>query len=252
MGTAYEYYSKLRVMYSVFSRTGAPHSMVVVGLPEKHGYDLDFVLLAHELRTLGGRHCPLRVHEDRPDVLTDFCRTLQELPDPAMREQIELGRIDSLIDWPPLTSSRFDWVVSTASVQRLPDNEIVTYIQRARQTANYAFLFIPNSGNRAHLTLSGLRGLDIDRVLALCRQAARADGTHPPVIAAGYCDIPPFPPGLERSQEAKERAMHSPMETLAMWVLEWWCRGESLIPRFLKKRLAHLIYVALDLREDAV
>jgi len=51
MGTAYEYYSKLAVMRRVFQVTRAPRSIVAMGLPEKHGYDLDFVLLAHELGT---------------------------------------------------------------------------------------------------------------------------------------------------------------------------------------------------------
>jgi hypothetical protein len=140
----------------------------------------------------------------------------------------------------------------------LPNEQIVAYLQNVRRLANYAFLFIPNSGNRAHLTLSGLRGLDLDEALALCRRAEvttdpdsgrRSDSPRPP-LAAGYCDIPPFPPGLQRSTEAKERAMHSPLETLAMWGLQWWCRGEPWIPRALQRRLAHLVYVALDLREE--
>jgi len=147
-------------------------------------------------------------------------------------------------------------------------------LQNARRLADYAFLFIPNSGNRSHLTLSGLRGLDLDETLALCQRAEaethpgrfirhsphRRSGPMPtprrPMGAgrrpldAGYCDIPPFPPGLQRSAEAKERAMHSPLETLAMWGLQWWCRGEPWLPLALQKRLAHLVYVALDLREE--
>ena len=110
MGTAYEYYSKLRVMDAVFARVGAPRSMVVLGLPEKHGYDLDFVLLARRL------HCPLWVYDDRPDVLAAFHEALRQLPDPAMREQVEIGRIDTLIDRPGPAGRRFHWLVSTASV----------------------------------------------------------------------------------------------------------------------------------------
>jgi hypothetical protein len=292
MGTAYEYYSKLRVMQRVFAGTGAPRTMLALGLPEKHGYDLDFVWLAHSLRT----GCSLRresanrmlhpasdvtltVCDDRPEVLTRFEHALQRLPDSAMRRQVELVQIESLTDTRALSARmlhpvRFDWIVSTASVQRLPDEQIVDYLHNARRLAHYAFLFIPNSGNRAHLTLSGLRGLDLDKTLALCQRAEaetdprcfirhgprRRSGLAPtlhrtlggarPPLAAGYCDIPPFPPGLQRSTEAKERAMHSPLETLAMWGLQWWCRGESWIPLALQRRLAHLVYVALDLREE--
>lgn len=275
MGTAYEYYSKLRVMARVFARTGAPRSLLVLGLPEKHGYDLDFVLLAHYLRQRtswvraerdaraahGERSAepgraspamPLIVCEDRFEVLAQFRSTLEQLPDPEMARHVELVQVDRLTDC--LTGRRFDWIISTASVQRLPNKEIVAYLQNARQMADHVFLFIPNGGNRAHLTLSGLRGLDLDETLALCQHVGTMDPgpRHPPsVLAAGYCDIPPFPPGLRRSTEAKERAMHSPLETLAMWCLQWWCRGEPRMPRMVQKRLAHLVYVALDLREDA-
>jgi hypothetical protein len=254
MGTAYEYYSKLRVMARVFARTGAPRSVLVLGLPEKHGYDLDLVLLAHHLR--------LVVCEDRREVLAGFRRALERLPaelawrpyaspDAASGSAVETIEVNSLTDC--LDGQRFDWIISTASVQRLPNEGIVAYLQNARQMADHILLFIPNSGNRAHLTLSGLRGLDLDEMLALCRHAGIDPGPQRPsaLLAAGYCDIPPFPPGLQRSTEAKERAMHSPVETLAMWCLQWWCRGESWMPRALQKRLAHLIYVALDLCEDA-
>jgi hypothetical protein len=253
MGTAYEYYSKLKVMNGVLERTGLPTRFVAVGLPEKHGYDLDFVLLVHQLQARGAS--PLLVmSEDRPHVLDEFRAALGQIPDPVLRSSVELVQLDGLTDWRALEGRRFDWLLSTASVQRLPDAEIITYIRNARQIARYAFLFVPNGGNRAHMTLSGLRGLELAQVVDLCRRATQPGGspsTEPKVLAAGYCDIPPFPPGLARSQAAKEKAMHSPLETLAMRILEWWCKAEFLIPRFLQRRLAHLVYVALDLGEAA-
>jgi hypothetical protein len=259
MGTAYEYYSKMRVMRGVFARTTVPRSMIAVGLPEKHGYDLDFVMLARQLR------CPLLVCEDRPAVLQEFRTTLQRLPDLGTHARVQTASLENLADWRTPTGDRFDWVISTASVQRLSDREIVAYIRSAARIADYALLFVPNGDNRAHVSLSGLKGLSLDHVVTLCHQAANTDdpdslGTDTShavrdrarVVAAGYCDIPPFPPGLERSQEAKENAMHSPLETLAMQALEWWCRGEAYLPRLVKHRYAHLVYVALDLRERGV
>jgi hypothetical protein len=258
MGTAYEYYSKLRVMETILVQVGKPTSIVAMGLPEKHGYDLDFLLFAHWLRgetadlhgETGRQRTSLTLCEDRAEVLAQFQDAIEHLPNRTMGDHIEIVHLASLNDWRALEGCRFDWLVSTASVQRLPDEDIVVYLQQACQIADYALLFIPNSGNRAHLTLSGLRGLDLDETLALCHRATgTADiGESSSVFASGYCDIPPFPPGLQRSSEAKERALHSPLESLAMWGLEWWCRGERFMPRFLQKRLAHLVYVALDLR----
>jgi hypothetical protein len=70
------------------------------------------------------------------------------------------------------------------------------------------------------------------------------------VLSSGYCDIPPFPPGLERSSEAKENALTSPLEIAAMRVLEWWCLGERWTPAAIQKRWAHLIYVVLQMTKS--
>ena len=253
MGTAYEYYSKLRVIEAIMAQAGAPRSLLAMGLPEKHGYDMDFLLLAHWLRgDAEGQPASLTVCEDRTAVLAEFQDAIERLPDRTMGDHLQIVHLASLNDWRALQGHRFDWLISTASLQRLPDQDIVAHLQQARGIADYALLFIPNSGNRAHLTLSGLRGLDLDETLALCHAALGEPGPRgpSPVLSAGYCDIPPFPPGLQRSSEAKQRALHSPLESLAMWGLEWWCRCERWMPERLQNRLAHLLYVALDLRAD--
>jgi hypothetical protein len=239
MGTAYEYYSKLRVIQAAFESTAAPGSLLALGLPEKHGYDLDLLLVAQQAGA------SLTICEDRAEILDQLPSALDALPDPSLREHVELIQIDSLTDWRAIEGRHFDWLISTAAVQRLPDSEIVTYVQNARRFADYCLLFVPNLGNRAHLTLSGLRGLDREQVVALCRQA---DAPHSPrVLSSGYCDIPPFPPGLQRSSEAKENALHSPLEIVAMRVLEGWCLGERWMPAAIQKRWAHLVYVALEM-----
>jgi len=244
MGTAYEYYSKLRVVQTAFDQTITPGSLLVLGLPEKHGYDLDLLLVAHQAGA------SLTVCEDRPEVLGQLERALGHLPDPSLGRQVELVQIDSLTGWRAIEGRHYDWLISTAAVQRLPDAEIVVYVQNARRHADYCLLFIPNLSNRAHLTLSGLRGLEREQAAALCEQAGAPHG--PRLLQSGYCDIPPFPPGLQRSSEAKENALHSPLEVAAMRVLEWWCRGERWMPALIQKKWAHLIYIALELRQGAL
>jgi hypothetical protein len=242
MGTAYEYYSKLRIVRQAFEQTAAPRSLLALGLPEKHGYDLDLLTVAQQTGA------PLTICEDRPEILDKLQLALQNLPDPSLGEQVEWIQLDSLTDWTAIQGRHFDWLISTAAVQRLPDAEIVAYLQNAHRFADYSLLFIPNLDNRAHLTLSGLRGLNRDQAVTLCEQAGAPDGLR--VLSSGYCDIPPFPPGLQRSSEAKENAMHSPIESVAMRVLQWWCHGERWMPGFVQKRWAHLVYVALDLRKS--
>jgi hypothetical protein len=242
MGTAYEYYSKLRVVRAAFARANLPSSLLVLGLPEKHGYDLDLLLVAQQAGA------SLTIGEDRPEILEQLRGALDALPDPSFREHVELVQTDSLTDWRAIEGRHFDWLISTAAVQRLPDAEIVTYVQNARRCADYCLLFIPNLGNRAHLTLSGLRGLDREQAVCLCE---RADAPHRPrVLSSGYCDIPPFPPGLQRSSAAKENALHSPIEIAAMRVLEGWCLAERWMPSAVQKRWAHLVYVTLEMSKS--
>jgi hypothetical protein len=239
MGTAYEYYSKLRVIQAAFKSTTAPGSLLVLGLPEKHGYDLELLLVAQQAGA------SLTICEDRAEILDQLRSALGALPDPSLGEHVKLVKIDSLTDWRAIERDHFDWMISTAAVQRLPDAEIVTYVENARRFADYCLLFIPNLDNRAHLTLSGLRGLNREQAVTLCQQADAPQG--PRVLSSGYCDIPPFPPGLQRSSEAKENALQSPIEIAAMRVLEWWCLGERWMPTAIQKRWAHLVYVALEM-----
>jgi hypothetical protein len=63
------------------------------------------------------------------------------------------------------------------------------------------------------------------------------------VCEAGYLDLPPFPPGLQRSAGVKERAAESRVERLIMRGLEWWIRIERSLPRFVKRRFGHIVYV---------
>ena len=67
-------------------------------------------------------------------------------------DEVELVQIDSLADWSAIEGRRYDWLISTAAVQRLPDPAIVAYVASARRCANYGLLFIPNLDNRAHLS----------------------------------------------------------------------------------------------------
>jgi hypothetical protein len=229
------------VVRAAFGRANLPSSLLVFGLPEKHGYDLDLLLVAQQAGA------SLTIGEDRPETLQQLRDALDALPDPSLRQHVELVQTDSLTDWRAIEGRHFDWLISTAAVQRLPDAEIVTYVQNASRCADYCLLFIPNLGNRAHLTLSGLRGLDREQAVSLCERADVPD--RPRVLSSGYCDIPPFPPGLQRSSAAKENALHSPIEIAAMRVLEWWCLAERWMPSAVQKRWAHLVYVTLEMSQ---
>jgi hypothetical protein len=101
-------------------------------------------------------------------------------------------------------------------------------------------LFAPNAANRAHTTISGLSGFRLPELAGACAAAGLQ------VRGSGHVDMPPFPPGLQRSAEAKEPAVQSRVEGMAMRVLGAWARLERLLPGGVRRRCSHLVYVLLS------
>lgn len=236
IGTAYEYSVKLKLIQRVVSMTHLPRRLLIGGLPEDYGVDLDLALLAARY------DCQTIVADDRLSTLEAFARGLTLPPlagkvDPSQFEMRHLARL-SHPTYPG--DAPFDLWVTTSAVQRLDDDELNLYLAQVRESAHHALLLVPNKANREHLTLSGLDGFFLPDLVAACQQAGLT------VQDAGYLDVPPFPPGLQRSTEAKEKAAESPVERFIMNTLEWWVRGERLLPCFVKRRFSHLVYVFLE------
>ena len=227
VGTAYEYYVKRRVMAPLMGALPWGASVLVAGLPEKYGTSLDFVLAASErgARTL--------MVDDRAGAI-ERARTAIEratrdgkLPD----AQVELRAIPSLSELGQLP--KHDLVLSCEVAQRLPAGERQRYIQTLRGLAPRGIVFVPNSENGSHLAISGLGGLD-RRSLSQLFDGGAAE--------VGFVDLPPFPPGIKRSEEQRSRASSGTVEAVAMRGLEIYSMLEPVLPSVVKKRFAHIVY----------
>ena len=93
-------------------------------------------------------------------------------------------------------------------------------------------LFAPNGENPAHTNLSGLAGLSLQQLRALIGDSGRT----------GYIDMPPFPPGMTRSDEQREQATSGRFEAAAMWGLGLFARAERFLPAVLRRRQSHIVY----------
>jgi len=233
MGTAYEYSTKLKLLQRVVAEIPPPQRLLIGGLPEDYGVDLDLALLAHWYG------CHTVVADDRTPSLETFASALRSPPlaglvDPGhfqMRHLETLARPTCADDAP------YDLWVTTSAIQRLDDSELAKYLAQVREKSRHAVLLVPNKANKEHLTLSGLDGFFLPDLAATCRQAGLT------VREAGYLDVPPFPPGLQRSAEAKEKAAESRVERLIMRGLECWIQIERFLPRFVQRRFGHIIYI---------
>ena len=203
---------------------------MIGGLPEKYGLDLGTVRFA------AGCRCQMVVVDHRPQALAALEALSGEI---KSRPKIELRPAASLAQ--PLDEQAliFDLWVSTSAIQMLDSAGVLSYLDHVRRHARCAVLFAPNKDNGAHLTISGLDGFHLSQLVTLCARARLR------VLESGYLDLPPFPPGIKRSEEAKAKASTSLLARGGMVALEWWGRLERYFPRGLRRRYGHLVYAIL-------
>ncbi|MBU0732038.1 hypothetical protein KKC88_04120, partial [Patescibacteria group bacterium] len=121
-----------------------------------------------------------------------------------------------------------DLLLSSEVLQRMEDKE--DYIKRGKAISKQQVIFAPNAGNDSHNKLSGLQSVSLEEMTKLTQGKA------------GYLDFPPFPPGIKRSEEQKEKAKSGMFENFAMKGLEGWAWSEKFYPDFIKEKFAHIVY----------
>jgi hypothetical protein len=240
VGTAYEYYAKRLVLLPWLTSGDIPGSLLIAGLPEKYGASLDLILLGHELG------CHITVVDDRRSALDRLSVALQKLEDDVYGRSArpDLLQTNNLAQLKEI-EGRFNLAVSSEVVQRLSPLDRQTYVGRLLGLSSQVALFVPNAGNDAHVGLSGLDGVRPDELKELLQGAMNSE-TQPDRLRVGYLDMPPFPPGLTRTDDQREEAATGSFEAAAMWGLAYYARAERLVPTTLKRRWAHIVYAFLD------
>lgn len=228
VGTAYEYLVKRLVLSRWLADGFTPKRVVIAGLPQQYGSSLDFALMAHEFGA------ELTVIDDRPEALNKFARSLS---------QAQLMGNLSRLSWSPLPvkdltaaileSDGHDLALSSEVIQRLGASDQRSYFKAFRHSATRAALFCPNAGNRSHADLSGLAGLTLDELRGL------AAGQP---YFTGLIDMPPFPPGITRTDQQREQASTGRMEAMAMAALSVYARLERFLPDQIRNRQSHIVF----------
>jgi hypothetical protein len=238
MGTAYEYYAKRLALGRWLKGRPRPASILVAGLPEKYGASLDFLLLAGELGAA------VTVVDDRPAALARLRQALATSETAAVWAALAQPAAIVLTDLPRLATlaGRFDLAVSSEVLQRLPAAERPAYVAALRARADALALFAPNADNPAHTGRSGLAGLHLDELRGLVGDDYLPLSTDNRQLTTGYIDMPPFPPGITRSDEQREQATQGAFEAAVMGGLRVYAHGERLLPGALRRRQSHIVY----------
>ncbi len=236
VGTAYEYYAKAGKLGRFLDSTGGVQTILIAGLPERFGFSMDFFLLAEKLKA------DVLAIDERSDRIQRAREVVRNLAGKgvvsgtrirflAVPEMADFGRCD-------LHPRQFDLGLSCEVLQRL-DASSARYLSCLWQSAHNVALFVPNGGNAAHAVHSGLRSLPLRELLQACRLGWK----NARIRDSGCLDMPPFPPGITRSQEKRDRAADSPVDNLAMRLLEVCCSAEKLWPGSVRSKHAHIAYV---------
>jgi hypothetical protein len=238
VGTAYEYYAKRLVLLPWLAKEKRPDSILVAGLPEKYGASLDFLLLGAELG------CRITVVDDRSHALARFERALETLKSiyysPSLNPQIvQTGDLSSLHE----LKTNFDLAVSSEVLQRLTAEKRQSYVSRLQEASSKLALFSPNGDNDSHVGISGLNGLKLEELDRLMDQDASLEKI------VGFIDMPPFPPGITRSETQRKEASSGSAEAFAMWGLGVYARMEKYIPQSARRKYAHIVYGLQDPRQ---
>lgn len=234
VGTAYEYFAKRLVLGRWLRPQPRPTRILIAGLPQKYGSSLDFLHLAEELGA------ELTVADERPQALTKLQTSLQAARQAGWLTQVSPRTclVSSLAELPELTGS-FDLVITAEAMQRLTHEERRPFVTCLTRLAPAAALFAPNEDNPAHTRISGLDGLTLSEMKGL---APRGWPRH----RADYIDMPPFPPGIIRSEAQREQANKGWLEAAAMWGLGYVARLERWLPTAIRRRQAHIVYLLLN------
>lgn len=230
VGTAYEYFAKRLVLASWLKRQPKPQQMLIAGLPEKYGSSLDFLQVAQELGA------QVTIVDERPSALEKLQHSLAAAQKEGWLTAVspQLIALDHLADLSPV-NAEFDLCLGSEGLQRLDPADRPDYVRHVQRLSSHAALFAPNGDNMAHTNISGLSGVTLAEMQQLGGKAA-----------TGYIDMPPFPPGITRSDEQREQATSGWLEAMAMWGLGYYARLEHFLPTAVRRKQSHIVYALID------
>jgi hypothetical protein len=236
VGTAYEYHVKLRKLRKFVNSIENPKKVLIAGLPEKYGLSMDFLLFAQMLQA------ETVVVDERSKALERGENAYRNVKDSGYFNDITVNfiKIDEIsgLSHQSFKDGQFDIALSSEVYQRL-DGAQETYISNLKRISKNFAVFAPNGGNESHARFSGLKSVYLMDLLKSCKKGQPEHA----IYDYGFLDMPPFPPGLNRSKEKRNQVAESRIETFLMKGLEIYCLGEYLFPKFVKKKIAHIVYV---------
>lgn len=229
LGTAYEYIVKHDLIRKVFDQVGRPKSILVAGLPEKYGFSMDFVSIAGRLGA------EIVIADEREEKLESFSQRFSKAKELGLLSNLRLN-IALISDWCNVSLERtFDLIISCEVLQRMSQVMRAKYLRQLAGMADTLVFFAPNAENTAHAKISKLQALRLDELTDLSKSS------NLELLASGYIDMPPFPPGLKWAGSRRRTTLNRGLQKVMMSFLTLWSHLENALG-FLKAGNSHMVY----------
>ena len=243
VGTAYEYFTKRLLLSQWLKQEEEPRRILIAGLPEKYGASLDFLLMASEMEAM------ITIADNRPQSLAKAKAALARAQNDGLMQNLEpeyclVGSMGLMAE----IDGHFDLALSSETLQRLTADDRKRYVNRLLQLAPQVAIFTPNNDNPAHTNVSGLSGLRLDELEAVVEQGLELAYGYESQVSPqfGYIDMPPFPPGITRSEQQREHAASGMGEAIAMWGLGQYARLERWFPLGWRRSKSHIVFAFIE------
>jgi len=235
-GTAYEYSAKERILRRTLAASRPGGSVLIAGLPELYGYSLDCISIAERM------DARVVVVDDRIERLESLRSIINSIPRICRPREIDYRRVSPLEKIGYQNGEEFRLAFSCEVIQRIPLKDRKKFLVALIRCSEIAAVFAPNGDNPQHAIRSGLQALNLSELMS----AARGVGK---LLNSGYVDMPPFPPGMKRTDNQRDQVLSSTLHKIALHGLEKWCLLEGFIPEFLQKKFSHIVYILLQSEE---
>ncbi len=243
IGTAYEYFTKRLQLIPWLKHKKTCKHVLVAGLPEKYGVSLDFLLLASEMEASA------TIVDDRPSAIEKAKKALNNAQKSGYLKdlQSEFRLESSLVSFADLDTN-IDLILTSETVQRMDAGNRQLFISQLLMRAPNVAIFTPNKDNPDHTNQSGLSGLSLEGIEQLIDKSMDSSAAIKTELSmrTGYMDMPPFPPGVTRTEAQREHATSGKVEAIAMWGLGYYARLEKLLPYRWRRKKAHIVFALID------
>lgn len=220
IGTWYAYLSKSRIYQKIKKEVS---SILIDGLPEKYSLGMDALFW--------GKTRPVFAYDKRVNKIKEARKIAVQLSHKNIKFSSKKRKMP------------VDLLTNTDVLQNFSNRELKKYLENSYDRAKKYLLFVmPNKGCYAHPKISHYQTKSLKEMTRLI------DKKRVKIIDQGYLDIPLWPAGINLPSRAKRE--NSLFSLLTLFLVPPLVILEVFYPLWLKKRLAHAIYLLLKKKDD--